>query len=65
MPDRPKLTFEIPEGARRVECRSCKAPIYFIPRPRQPEKKMPVNPDGVSHFATCIEAGRWRNRKKK
>jgi hypothetical protein len=59
-----ELRFEIPEGARLVNCRSCKAPIYFIPRPKQPEKSMPVNPDGVSHFATCPEAASFRKGKK-
>ena len=59
---RPPLTFEIPEGTEPVPCRSCKALIYFIPRPKDPAKKMPVNADGVSHFATCPEAAKFRSR---
>ena len=58
-----ELRFEIPAGSHLVNCRSCQAPIYFISRPRQPEKKMPVNPDGVSHFATCPEAASFRKGK--
>jgi len=59
---RPPLTFAIPEGTEPVPCRSCKALIYFIPRPKDPAKKMPVNADGVSHFATCPEAAKFRSR---
>ena len=58
------LVFEIPKGIEPVPCRSCKAPIYFIPRPRDPAKKHPVNADGTSHFATCPEAASFRKRKE-
>ena len=57
------ITFPIPFGTLPAVCRGCKARIYWINM--ESGKLMPVNPDGVSHFATCIEAGRWRNRKKK
>ena len=61
---RPPLTFEIPEGTRPARCRACAEEIYFIPRERQPEKKHPVNADGISHFATCPEADSFRKRKE-
>jgi len=59
----PPFKFEIPEGTHAVPCRSCGAPIYFIPRPRDPAKKHPVNPDGTSHFINCSEADAWRKKK--
>jgi len=63
MSEKKHLTFEIPEGTKPVPCRSCATPIYFIPRPRDPSKKHPVNADGISHFATCPEAEAFRKRK--
>ncbi len=60
MPERKQLTFAIPKDAQPTECRSCKALIYWI-KPK--DKPMPVNPDGVSHFATCPQAGKWRKGK--
>lgn len=62
---KPPLKFDIPEGTKGVPCRSCGETIYFIPRPREPEKKHPVNVDGVSHFATCPEAEAYRKRKQR
>ena len=54
------VKFEIPKDAHPTECRSCKATVYWI-KPK--EKAMPVNPDGVSHFATCKDAAKWRKGK--
>jgi hypothetical protein len=62
--NRPPLKFDIPEGTSAKPCRSCGAPIYFIPRPREPEKKHPVNPDGQSHFSSCPEAAQFRRQKR-
>lgn len=50
--------FEIPAGATSTPCRSCGAPVYWVTTRRG--KKMPVNADGTSHFASCPQAGKWR-----
>jgi hypothetical protein len=52
------LTFEIPAGTQGSGCKSCGAPIYWIVTPSG--KRMPCNPDGVSHFATCPHAAEHR-----
>lgn len=62
MAERKKLTFEIPSFASPTECRGCKALIYWIQTAAG--KAMPVNPDGVSHFATCPNAPEFRRGKK-
>jgi hypothetical protein len=62
MPDRPPLTFEIPPGANPTECRGCKALVYWIRTEKG--KLMPVDPGGVSHFATCKDAAKFRKAKK-
>lgn len=41
-----------------AECRSCNATVYWCVT-RQ-NKRMPLDPDGTSHFATCPQAGKWR-----
>jgi hypothetical protein len=61
MPSRPPLTFEIPSSANPTECRGCRALIYWIKTAAG--KAMPVNPDGVSHFATCPDAKEFRRKK--
>jgi hypothetical protein len=61
MSDRPQLTFEIPPGAIPTECRGCKALVYWIHTAKG--KVMPVNADGVSHFATCEKAAEFRRKK--
>src|SRR5438094_7831760 len=43
-------------------CRSCGAPIVWVISPKS-GKKMPVNPDGRSHFSTCPQAQEWRRPK--
>ena len=55
------MKFEIPPSANPSECRGCKAIIYWI-KPK--DKAMPVNPDGVSHFATCKDAAMFRKGNK-
>lgn len=55
-----EVKFEIPASAHPTKCRGCKALIYWI-KPK--EKAIPVNPDGVSHFATCPNAAEFRRKK--
>ncbi len=50
--------FEIPAGARKAECRSCQAEIFWIVTTAG--KRMPTNPDGTSHFSTCPNAALHR-----
>lgn len=52
--------FDIPHGTPAGKCRSCHEIIYWITTSNG--KKMPVNADGVSHFATCPHSGAWRKR---
>lgn len=56
------MTFEIPEGTPERKCRSCKAPVFWIITEKG--KRMPVNPDGTSHFSNCPDAGNWRRDRK-
>lgn len=42
-------------------CRTCHARIVWIVT--EAGRKMPVNLDGVSHFATCKHAKEWRRDK--
>lgn len=56
------LTFAIPDGTPKKECRSCRAPIFWILTPAG--KPMPVDPDGKSHFATCPDASKHRKPRK-
>ncbi len=53
-----KITFKIPEGAKPRTCRGCGKSIYWIETERK--KRMPVDPDGTSHFATCRYAAKFR-----
>lgn len=61
-PPRPPVRFEIPVGASPKSCLSCGARIFFIETARG--KRMPVDPDGISHFATCTAASKWRGRSR-
>lgn len=61
MADRKPITFEIPPSAHPTECRGCGALIYWIKTAAG--KAMPVNQDGVSHFATCKMAAEFRRKK--
>lgn len=42
-------------------CRSCCTTIRWAIH-ETTSKRMPVNPDGTSHFATCPQADAWRKR---
>lgn len=57
-PARPPVRFEIPAGALARSCRGCGAPVYWITTAAG--KAMPVDLDGVSHFATCPQAAKFR-----
>jgi len=57
---RKPLKFAIPQDTEPAECRGCGMIIYWI---TVKEKPMPVNPDGVSHFATCPKADVFRRKK--
>lgn len=50
------------EASAHVEppsrCRSCGAPVRWTVTAKG--KRMPVDPDGTSHFATCPQADGWR-----
>jgi len=56
-----EVKFEIPPSASPTECRGCKALIYWIKTAAG--KPMPVNADGISHFATCEKAAEFRRKK--
>ena len=43
------------------KCRSCGSDIFWGYNEKS-QKRMPTNPDGVSHFATCPQAEQWRSR---
>lgn len=44
-----------------TNCRSCGAFVRWATH-ETTGKRMPIDPDGVSHFATCPDADRWRKR---
>jgi len=50
--------FPIPPSTPQRACRSCTRPIYWIET--RTGKRMPVDPDGTSHFATCEHGDQWR-----
>lgn len=61
------VTFKIPPGTPPAKCRGCSAQIFFVLTKPADDRKhasiMPVNPDGVSHFATCPNAPKFRRRR--
>lgn len=67
--------FTVPPGTKASQCRSCRATIYWIELPSgkrmpvdcdvdggQKPDASSLTPDGtgVSHFATCPDAARFR-----
>lgn len=54
-------TFAIPPATPEAACRACRATIFWIVTGLG--KRMPVNPDGTSHFATCPNAADFRKPK--
>lgn len=61
-PDPLPVVYEIPKGARSKLC-DCGTRIWFVKTPAG--ERMPVTQDGVSHFATCPDAGKHSRKKKK
>jgi Zn-dependent alcohol dehydrogenase len=60
------VTFTIPDtyvissfGAHVTQCRACQQTILFAAH-RTTGKRMPLNPDGTSHFSNCPEADTFR-----
>lgn len=60
-PERRAVTFEIPAGTSKRSCRSCSAPVFWIVTAAG--KRMPVNPDGTSHFSSCPNAAQHRRAR--
>ena len=58
MDPKPVKTYKVDTDAPPSKCKSCGATVYWIKTFKG--KNMPVNPDGVSHFATCKQADKWR-----
>lgn len=52
------IRFEIPVDAKPQSCLSCGSRIFWILT--KTRKKMPCDPDGTSHFATCPNAAKHR-----
>lgn len=56
--------FVVPEGylpdEHSARCRSCRFLIVWTVTPSG--ARMPINPEGVSHFATCPQSAAWRKR---
>jgi len=52
----------LPPDPRPARCRSCQASILWVVTVKA-GKRAPIDPDGISHFATCPEAERWRKPK--
>jgi hypothetical protein len=55
---RQAVKFEIPDDAPRGTCSGCAAAIAWISTATG--KRMPVDADGTSHFATCPKAAHFR-----
>lgn len=57
-PKRTGKVFKIPPGTPMATCRSCHANVRWIVT--DTGKRMPVDLDGISHFATCVNANQHR-----
>jgi len=62
-PPRARATWPIPPGTPRRSCRSCAAIVFWIETSRG--RKMPLDPDGTSHFATCPDAAHHRKPRSR
>jgi hypothetical protein len=58
---RAPLRFPIPPGTPASTCRSCAAKVFWIVTSLR--RKMPVDHDGTSHFATCPNAAQHRSTR--
>lgn len=52
--------YAIPRGTPERRCSSCNAPIFWIVTPAG--KSCPVDPDGLTHFASCPNASSHSNK---
>lgn len=59
---RPAVPFDIPPHTRFVACKGCTAQIAFLVMPSG--KRMPVEPSGAPHWATCPGSAEFRAKKK-
>ena len=48
-------------GAQGARCNGCDAPIYWFFN-RKTGKKIPLDPDGTPHFASCPKAEQFRRK---
>lgn len=55
--------WSIPQGTAPKTCKGCGALIYWAET--SAGKRMPLNPDGTSHFANCPKAGDFRKKGEK
>lgn len=62
MSNRAPIRFDIPHDAAPKSCLGCGARVYFIETTRG--RRMPVDPDGTSHFATCKGAAKFRGKTR-
>ncbi len=61
-----RTPWVIPEGTPPSKCRGFNAEIYFVPYVRKVDNRqgrMPCNPDGTPHFATCPQAENFRKER--
>jgi hypothetical protein len=59
---RKNVTVLLEHTAFARACFACKAPIYMLTHISG--ARMPYNPDGSPHWATCPDADQFRRRKK-
>lgn len=62
MTDRIPIRFDIPAGTAPKSCLGCGARVYFIET--KSGKRMPVDEDGTSHFATCSASSKFRGKTR-
>lgn len=58
--------FTVPDGWEAdsaSKCRSCYAPVLWCVHDRR-GSRAPFDPDGTSHFATCVDAASWRRPRR-
>ena len=55
------LPYTIPPGTKLCRCLGCNKHIYWIKTERG--ASMPVDVDGMPHWATCPEADRFRGKE--
>jgi len=58
--------WTIPAGYTPTDtarCRGCREIVLWTITPRG--RRMPIDRDGISHFATCPEATRFRSRSRR